>query len=40
MLVVEVVVGLVGADKVKQKRGGVGEVGFGPCTIGIVQQLC
>ena len=34
------VVGVVGADKVKQKEGGMGEVGFEPCTIGIVKQLC
>ena len=40
MLVVEVVVELVGADKVRQKRGGMDEVGIGPCTIGIVRQLC
>ena len=40
MQVVEVIVGLVGADKVKKKEGVMGEVGFVPCTIGIVRQLC
>ena len=34
------VVGLVRADKVKQNRGGMYEVGFRPCTIEIVRQLC
>ena len=39
-MVVVVVVGLVGANKAKQKEGAMGEVGFGPCTIGIFRQLC
>ena len=39
VVVVVTEVGLVGADKVKQK-GGMDEVEFGPCTIGIVRQLC
>ena len=40
VVVVEVVVELVGANKAKQKEGAMGEVGFGPCTIGLVRQLC
>ena len=43
VLVMEVVVaggGGGGVGQIKQKKGGMGEVGFGPCTIGIVRQLC
>ena len=40
VVVVEVVVELVGANQAKQKEGAMGEVGLGPCTIGIVRQLC